>query len=209
MRASSTPRGSQRSSTKCASRRPRVTGIHIRLTSSASSNAEKRRAPGIYLDESPAALLFKDFPGWAQRATRQFYAEQGVKFTDDQLRSRDEVLGHVRGRGPAARAGRSVLQRTIPAMAAAPGSPSRRTRKPRASAGRICIDGSAPARRRSRAIGCRRFRRTERRHILRGAVKLGISSSDRASRAGSLGGGAGYGAREHRGAPVALPQTAR
>jgi len=62
-------------------------------------NAEKRRAPGIYMDEAPAALLFKDFSGWAQRVTRQFYGEQGVKFTEDQLRSREEILGHVRGRG--------------------------------------------------------------------------------------------------------------
>jgi len=61
-------------------------------------NAEKRRAPGIYLDETPAALLLKDFPRWSQQVTRQFYAEQGVKFTEDQLRSSDEILGHVRGR---------------------------------------------------------------------------------------------------------------
>jgi Zn-dependent protease with chaperone function len=61
-------------------------------------NAEKLRAPGIYMEDAPAAVLFKDFAGWCQRATRLFYAEEGVKFTEDQLRSRDEVLGHIRNR---------------------------------------------------------------------------------------------------------------
>lgn len=61
-------------------------------------NAEKRRAPGIYLEDAPAALLFKDFAGWCQRATRLFYAEEGVKFAEEQLRSRDDILGHVRNR---------------------------------------------------------------------------------------------------------------
>lgn len=58
-------------------------------------NAEKRRSPGIYLEDAPAALLFRDFTVWSQRATRQFYAEQGVQFKDEQLRSREEILGHV------------------------------------------------------------------------------------------------------------------
>jgi Zn-dependent protease with chaperone function len=61
-------------------------------------NAEKRRAPGIYLEDGPAAVLFRDFSGWSQRATRLFYAERGVQFTAEQLRSRDEILGHVRNR---------------------------------------------------------------------------------------------------------------
>jgi Zn-dependent protease with chaperone function len=60
--------------------------------------AEKRRAPGIYLEDAPAALLFRDFSGWSQRAMRLFYAEQGVQFTAEQLRSRDEISGHVRNR---------------------------------------------------------------------------------------------------------------
>jgi hypothetical protein len=60
--------------------------------------AEKRRAPGVYLEDVPAALLFRDFSGWSQRATRLFYAENGVQFTAEQLRSRDEILGHVRNR---------------------------------------------------------------------------------------------------------------
>ncbi|MDB6158464.1 MAG: hypothetical protein JWO04_2170 [Gammaproteobacteria bacterium] len=46
----------------------------------------------------PAALLFSDFSGWSERATRLFYAENGVQFTAEQLRSRDEILGHVRNR---------------------------------------------------------------------------------------------------------------
>jgi Zn-dependent protease with chaperone function len=61
-------------------------------------NAEKRRAPGIYRESAPAASLFRDFPGLSQRATRLFYAEQGVQFTAEQLRSRDEITGHVRNR---------------------------------------------------------------------------------------------------------------
>jgi Zn-dependent protease with chaperone function len=61
-------------------------------------NAEKQRAPGIYHEAAPAALLFKDFSSWSQRATRLFYAEQGVKFAVEQLRSRDEILGHVDNR---------------------------------------------------------------------------------------------------------------
>jgi len=60
--------------------------------------AERRRSPGVYLEDAPATLLFKDFSGWSQRATRLFYAEQGVQFTAEQLRSRDEILGHVRNR---------------------------------------------------------------------------------------------------------------
>jgi len=60
--------------------------------------AEKRRAPGVYVEDVPAALLFRDFSGWSERATRLFYAENGVQFTAEQLRSRDEILGHVRNR---------------------------------------------------------------------------------------------------------------
>lgn len=138
-------------------------------------NAEKRRAPGIYLDESPAALLFKDFPGWAQRATRQFYAEQGVKFTDDQLRSRDEILGHVRGRGQQREQvdrffnGQfqrwPLLQVAVKANAEAAGF-----------GWQECIDG---IRLRSPEIArhwLQAFQAHERRHILRGAVRLGVSS---------------------------------
>jgi Zn-dependent protease with chaperone function len=61
-------------------------------------NAEKRRCPGIYHEEAPATLLFKDFAGWSRRATRMFYAEHGVQFKEEQLRSRDEIFGHVRHR---------------------------------------------------------------------------------------------------------------
>jgi len=61
-------------------------------------NAEKRHAPGIYLHEAPATVLFRDFSGWSQRATRMFYAEQGVQHAPEHLRSRDEIFGHVRNR---------------------------------------------------------------------------------------------------------------
>jgi Zn-dependent protease with chaperone function len=61
-------------------------------------NAEKLRAPGIYVEDAPAAVLFRDFAGWCERATRLFYAEEGVRFSEDQLRSRDDILGHVRNR---------------------------------------------------------------------------------------------------------------
>lgn len=60
------------------------------------NNAEARRDPGIYLDDAPAALLFRNFSGWSQRVTRLFYMERGVEFTDEQLRPREEILGHVR-----------------------------------------------------------------------------------------------------------------
>jgi Zn-dependent protease with chaperone function len=62
-------------------------------------NAEKRRSPGIYLEAAPASLLFRDFAGWSQRATRLFYTEHGVKFAAEQLRSREEIMGQVRDRG--------------------------------------------------------------------------------------------------------------
>ena len=58
-------------------------------------NAERHAAPGIYHEPASAALLFRNFPSLSRRATHLFYAEQGVKFTDEQLRSRDEIAGHV------------------------------------------------------------------------------------------------------------------
>jgi Zn-dependent protease with chaperone function len=61
-------------------------------------NAEKRHCPGIYLEEAPAERLFKDFGAWSRRATRLFYSEQGVPFKEEQLRPREEILGHVRNR---------------------------------------------------------------------------------------------------------------
>lgn len=61
-------------------------------------NAEERRSPGIYLEDAPARLLFRDFSGWSQRATRLFYTDQGVRFTEAQLRPCEEILGHVRNR---------------------------------------------------------------------------------------------------------------
>ena len=62
------------------------------------NNAERQRAPGIYLEDASATLLFRDFFGWSQRATRLFYKDRGVQFTDEQLRPREEILGHVRKR---------------------------------------------------------------------------------------------------------------
>lgn len=138
-------------------------------------NAEKRRAPGIYLDETPAAQLFKDFAGWSQRVTRQFYAEQGVKCTDDQLRSRDEILGHVRGRGQQ----REQVDRFFngqfqkwPLL--------QLTAKRSADAARFgwqeCIDA---IRARSPEIArswSQAFQAHERRHVLRTAVRLGATS---------------------------------
>ncbi len=58
-------------------------------------NAEKQRLPGIYLEQAPAALLFWNFALWSQRATKQFYTEQGVEFTPEQLRPRHEILGDM------------------------------------------------------------------------------------------------------------------
>jgi Zn-dependent protease with chaperone function len=58
-------------------------------------NAENRRAPGIYMEDAPAALLLRDFSGWSQQATRLFYAEHGVRFKPEHLRSREEISGHV------------------------------------------------------------------------------------------------------------------
>lgn len=138
-------------------------------------NAEKRRAPGIYLDESPAALLFKDFSGWAQRATRHFYVEQGVKYAEDQLRSRDEILGHVRGRGQQ----REQVERFFngqfqrwPLLQVAVKASGEATQL----GWQECIDG---IRLRSPEIArhwLQALQAHERRHTLRGAVKLGISS---------------------------------
>ncbi len=137
-------------------------------------NAEKRRAPGIYLDETPATQLFKDFSDWAQRATRQFYTEQGVKFTEDQLRSRDEILGHVRGRGQQREQvdrffngqfqGWPLLQLAVKASAE------------RGLAWQDCIDG---IRARSPEIARNWLQASQahdRRRVLRAAVQLGASS---------------------------------
>jgi Zn-dependent protease with chaperone function len=138
-------------------------------------NAEKRRAPGIYLDEAPAALLFKDFAGWSQRATRQFYAEQGVRCTDDQLRSRDEIMGHVRGRGQQ----REQINRFFNGQFQ--GWPLLQlATQGRADAAQLgwqhCIDG---IRARSPEIArhwLQAFQAHERRRVLRAAVRLGASS---------------------------------
>jgi hypothetical protein len=119
--------------------------------------------------------LFRDFSGWSQRATRQFYAEQGVEFTAEQLRSRDEITGHVRNRNEQ----REQLNRffngqfqhwpllqLLAPKAADPGQPGWQD----------CIDR---IRARSPEIArhwLQAFQAHERRSLLRTAVRLGASS---------------------------------
>jgi len=61
-------------------------------------HAERLRSPGLYREPAPASLMFRDFRGWCERATRLFYREQGVDFDDAMLRSEEEILGLVTGR---------------------------------------------------------------------------------------------------------------
>ncbi|GFE87603.1 M48 family metallopeptidase [Steroidobacter agaridevorans] len=61
-------------------------------------NAERQRSPGLYREAAPAALMFRDFRGWCERATRRFYREQEVEFEESMLRGEEEVLGLVQGR---------------------------------------------------------------------------------------------------------------
>jgi Zn-dependent protease with chaperone function len=61
-------------------------------------NAERQRSPGIYREPAPASLMFRDFRGWCEQATRLFYHEQGVDFEEGMLRTEEEVLGLVKGR---------------------------------------------------------------------------------------------------------------
>lgn len=61
-------------------------------------NAERQRSPGLYREAAPAALMFRDFRGWCERATRLFYREAEVEFEDSMLRTEEEVLGLVQGR---------------------------------------------------------------------------------------------------------------
>lgn len=61
-------------------------------------NAERQRSPGLYREPAPAALMFRDFRGWCERATRLFYREQEVQFEESMLRNEEEVLGLVQGR---------------------------------------------------------------------------------------------------------------
>jgi hypothetical protein len=52
----------------------------------------------VYVEDVPAALLFRDFSGWSQRATRLFYAENGVQFTAEQPPAGTSVTPAVRAR---------------------------------------------------------------------------------------------------------------
>lgn len=61
-------------------------------------NAERQRSPGLYRESAPASLLFADFRGCCERATRLFYREEGVKFDEGMLRAKEEILGLVQGR---------------------------------------------------------------------------------------------------------------
>jgi Zn-dependent protease with chaperone function len=61
-------------------------------------NAERQRSPGLYRETAPASLMFRDFGGWCERATRLFYREQGVEIEEGMLRTEAEVLGLVSGR---------------------------------------------------------------------------------------------------------------
>lgn len=61
-------------------------------------NAERQRSPGLYREPAPASLMFRDFRGWCERATRLFYSEQEVEFDEGMLRTEEEILGLVRGR---------------------------------------------------------------------------------------------------------------
>lgn len=60
--------------------------------------AERLRSPALYSEPAPASLMFQNFPGWCERATRLFYREQGVRVEDGMLRSEEEILGLVKGR---------------------------------------------------------------------------------------------------------------
>jgi Zn-dependent protease with chaperone function len=56
-------------------------------------NAERQRSPGLYRESAPATLMFRDFRGWCERATRLFYREQEVEFDEATLRNQEEILG--------------------------------------------------------------------------------------------------------------------
>lgn len=140
-------------------------------------NAEKLQAPGMYVEDAPAAVLFRDFAGWCQRATRLFYAEEGVRFSEDQLRSREEIVGHVRNRIEQ----REQLNRFFngqfqpwPLLPLLPGN----TEAGEAPAWQDCID---QIRTKSPEIArhwLQAYHAQERRELLRTAVSLGASSNE-------------------------------
>lgn len=48
-------------------------------------NAESLAAPGLFLDERPAAQLFADFPGLSRQVTERYYRDMGLEYSPQQL----------------------------------------------------------------------------------------------------------------------------
>jgi len=139
-------------------------------------NAEKLQAPGMYVEDAPAAVLFRDFAGWCQRATRLFYAEEGVRFSEDQLRSREEIVGHVRNRIEQREQLNRFFNGQFQPWPLLPLLPN--TEAGEAPAWQDCID---QIRTKSPEIArnwLQAYHAQERRELLRTAVALGASSNE-------------------------------
>jgi Zn-dependent protease with chaperone function len=55
-------------------------------------HAERQNCPGVYLDERPAALLMKNFEGACERLTGTFYRDQGISYSQKNLRPVEDIL---------------------------------------------------------------------------------------------------------------------
>lgn len=49
------------------------------------ANAEALAAPGLFLDERPAAQLFADFPALSRQVTERYYRDMGLEYSPQQL----------------------------------------------------------------------------------------------------------------------------
>ncbi|WP_158635348.1 M48 family metallopeptidase [Luteimonas cucumeris] len=56
------------------------------------ANAERLQAPGLFLDERPASLLFDNFAALSARVTQSYYRDMGLSYSPQQLVDAGEVL---------------------------------------------------------------------------------------------------------------------
>lgn len=58
------------------------------------ASAEALEAPGLVLDDAPAAQLFRDLPALARRVTEHYYQKMALDFGPRNLIDVDQLLGH-------------------------------------------------------------------------------------------------------------------